>query len=202
MAGLGAELTRPTPGPEGNAWAALLEEIERCRRCPLGAVRTRVVVYRGAAHPKLVFLGEAPGREEDQAGIPFVGRAGKRLDAAIAQLGLPPSAFGVLNLVKCRPPDNRLTRAPIDACRPFLDRQFALLQASIVVSLGAHALARLDPAAPGVMTAAGRPRRIGRLWLFPLLHPAATFRSRRAATRWADDLEKLRGWLLPRLETL
>ncbi|HYK93185.1 MAG TPA: uracil-DNA glycosylase [Thermoplasmata archaeon] len=177
-------------------------EIEACRRCELGHLREHVVIYRGPAHPTVVFIGEAPGREEDRQGVPFVGRAGKRLDEAIARLGDPGRSAGILNLVKCRPPENRLGAAPIRACAPFLDRQLKLLRPRILVPLGAHALRAIDPAAPRVMAAAGTPRRTGDHCLFPLLHPAATFRSRRAAERWAADIDRLRDWLQGELETL
>jgi len=176
------------------AWENLSAEIRACRRCPLGALRTHAVVYRGSLAPRIVFVGEAPGAEEDRQGLPFVGRAGARLDAAIRELGLARDAFGVLNVLKCRPPANRFDRAAARTCRPFLDRQLALLTPQVLVTLGNHALHALDPDAPGVLTAAGRPR-AGRAGpLFPLIHPAAAMRSRRWAERWAHDLIALRRW--------
>jgi uracil-DNA glycosylase len=161
-----------------------------------------VVVYRGAARPAIVFVGEAPGRLEDLSGRPFVGRAGHRLDAAVDRLGLEADRWGVLNVVKCRPPGNRLGPEPLRACRPFLDRQLDLLRPRLLVPLGARALSALDPEAPAISVAAGAPRSAGGRWLFPLLHPAAGFRSRWAAARWERDIDRLQKWLEPRLETL
>ncbi len=178
-----------------RAWAALTEEIQQCRRCPLGAIRTQAVVYRGSLAPWIVFVGEAPGTAEDRAGVPFVGRSGRRLDAAIERLGLRPSEFGVLNVLKCQPPGNRFDRAAARTCRPFLDRQLELLRPRVLVPLGASALKSLDPSSPPVLRAAGRPRSVGARRLFPLVHPAATLRSRRLKERFRSDVDRLRDWI-------
>ncbi|HEV2520167.1 MAG TPA: uracil-DNA glycosylase [Thermoplasmata archaeon] len=177
------------------AWHALSRSIENCRRCPLHATRQHVVIYRGGPRPKVLFVGEAPGAEEDAVGIPFVGRSGRRLDDGISSLGLHDGEFGVLNLIKCRPPGNRFDRASAAACRPFLDRQVALLAPEVIVTLGAHALAQFDPSSPPVTIAAGRPRRSNGTLLFPLLHPAAALHAPKYRTRWADDLGRLRALL-------
>lgn len=193
---------RRDAGPSGARWRALVREIEACRRCPLGSTRQHVVIYRGAARPRVVFVGEAPGRQEDAEGVPFVGRAGRRLDEALRTLGLPASAYGILNVVKCHPPGNRLSPEPLRACRPFLDRQLALLRPRLLVPMGARALAALDARAPTVTRASGMLRTVGSLRLFPLLHPAATFRSGRAMRQWNRDLGRLRRWLDAHLESL
>lgn len=191
--------TDPVPSAESGrraAWDRLAREIHACRRCPLGSRRTHAVVYRGTLSPRVVFVGEAPGAAEDRAGIPFVGRSGRRLDAAIARIGLAPSEWGVLNLLKCRPPSNRFDRAAAHTCRPFLDRQLALLRPNGLVTLGASALRALDPRAPPVLEAAGVPRTVGPRWLFPLIHPAAALRSRRLTERWEHDVDALGRWLI------
>jgi uracil-DNA glycosylase family 4 len=153
------------------------------------------VVYRGSLTPRVVFVGEAPGATEDRTGIPFVGRSGQRLDAAIAAAGLDSTEVGVLNLIKCRPPGNRFDRTAAQTCRPYLDRQLSWLDPSVLVSLGAHALAALDPGAPRVLLAAGRPRPCGNRSLFPLIHPAAALRSRALTERWNADSVALGRWL-------
>jgi uracil-DNA glycosylase len=179
-------------------WDRLSREIRTCQRCPLGQTRTHAVVYRGGLAPRVVFVGEAPGALEDRSGIPFVGRSGRRLDVAIERLGLESSEFGVLNVLKCRPPGNRFDRSAARTCRPYLDRQLALLRPEVVVTLGASALRALDPGAPPILTAAGHPRASGPWRIFPLLHPAATLRSRRWANRWEEDLAALGAWLAAR----
>ena len=185
---------RTTDIERDRAWRKLSREIEACRRCPLGAVRARAVVYRGGLDPRIVFVGEAPGAEEDRQGIPFVGRSGEVLDRAIRRLGLEEESWGVLNLIKCRPPKNRFDPRAERACRPFLDRQLDLLRPEVLVTLGAHALRSMDPTAPPVLRAAGRLRVGPDRVVFPLLHPAATLRSRRWAERWDRDLESLANW--------
>jgi len=182
---------RPIPSRARSDFESLTEEIVRCRLCPLGHTRTNAVVYRGGLAPRVVFVGEAPGVAEDRAGIPFVGRSGRILDEGIARLGLRESEFGVLNVLKCRPPGNRFDRAAASTCRPYLDRQLVLLRPELLVSLGAWALRALDPSAPPVLKAAGHLRPAPRGELFPLVHPAATLRSRRLRERWDRDLSTL-----------
>jgi uracil-DNA glycosylase family 4 len=179
----------------GPGWDDLSAEIRVCERCELHRGRTHAVIYRGGEHPRLVFVGEAPGAEEDRRGLPFVGRSGRRLDDGIAQLGLLEEEFGIVNLLKCRPPANVFSRSAAATCRPYLDRQLALLAPELVVPLGAHALAALDPTAPRITEAAGTRRVAAGRAMFPLLHPAATFRSRKNLARWTDDLDRLRALL-------
>ncbi len=185
-------------GPPTPAWRRLAEEAKACRRCPLHMSRTHVVFYRGGPAPSVVFVGEAPGREEDLSGRPFVGRAGKRLDEALGRLGLADGSYGIVNLVKCRPPENRFDRAAALACRSILDRQLELLAPERLVTLGAHALRLLDPDAPPIVQAAGTPRRLGARPLFPLLHPAAALHAPRYRARWEADVGRLAEWLRER----
>jgi len=143
-------------------------------------------------------VGEAPGAEEDRTGVPFVGRSGQELDRAVARLGLSEGEFGVLNVLKCRPPGNRFDRSAARTCRPYLDRQLALLRPQVIVTLGARALAAVDPTAPPMLAAAGRPRPGAELAHFPLIHPAAALRSRKLRERWETDVRALAGWLAER----
>lgn len=182
-------------GPPTDAWASLAREIHDCRKCPLGFQRTQAVVYRGAERPWLVFVGEAPGAEEDRLGRPFLGRGGRILDAAIARAGIGAPEFGVVNLLKCRPPGNRFDPIAATTCRPYLDRQIDLLRPQALVTLGRRALAALDPSAPPIMVSAGSPREAGGPPIFPLVHPAATLRSRTMAERWNRDGNALAAWV-------
>jgi len=184
-----------TEAARRRAFERLSQEIRSCTLCPLCRGRTQAVVYRGSPQPRVVFVGEAPGSEEDRQGIPFVGRSGKILDAAIAALGEPLGEFGVLNLLKCRPPSNRFDPAAARTCRPYLDRQLALLRPRVLVPLGARALAALDPKAPRVLRAAGVARRAVTGAIFPLVHPAAALRSRALRERWERDVRALARWL-------
>jgi DNA polymerase len=177
------------------AWRELSDEIRTCRKCPLHLNRTHAVVYRGSLTPRLLFVGEAPGAAEDMAGVPFVGRSGQRLDSAVARLRLTEEEYGVLNLLKCRPPRNRFDRDAARTCRPYLDRQLEFLSPEVVVTLGSSALHALAPDAPAMLKAAGQPRPSEYWPIFPLIHPAAAMRSRRLAERWVHDVDLLGRWL-------
>jgi uracil-DNA glycosylase len=187
---------RTAPSDPARAFERLSAEIRACRRCPLGATRRHAVIYRGGPRPTVVFVGEAPGAEEDRIGLPFVGRSGRLLDETLARLPLTPAEIGILNVVKCRPPQNRFDAAAARACRPYLDRQLELLRPTLLVPLGRHALRALDPSAPPILRSAGASRTTVRGTLFPLLHPAAALRSRRFRERWEHDAERLAAWLL------
>lgn len=199
----GSDPGRPTaPGADSPEWTALIRQIEGCVRCPLHATRDRVVIYRGAPHPRVLFVGEAPGREEDRIGLPFVGAGGRRLDHGIAELGLGAEEWGVLNLLKCRPPENRFDAGAAATCRPHLDAQIALLEPEIFVTLGRHALQSLDPGAPKITEAAGTIRSCRGRPLVPLLHPAAALHAPQLRARWEDDLRRLGEFLAGPGQTL
>lgn len=113
-------------------------EVE-CDRCPLCKERTNIVLPSGDLDSKVVFVGEAPGENEDLSGRPFVGRAGKILDDAFAKAGIDREAVMITNTVKCRPPNNRdPTKEEMAACRPFLDSE--LRSRSLIVGLGKSAV--------------------------------------------------------------
>lgn len=126
-------------------WDALTREVTACRACAeLAATRQRVVVGDPGPGPqvRLAFVGEAPGAQEDAAGLPFVGKAGQLLDQLLQDSGMARADVAVLNVLKCRPPGNRRpSREEIARCRPYLERQLGLLQPQLVVALGLTAVA-------------------------------------------------------------
>ncbi len=138
--------------PGGNIaamdWPALEAEVKACTRCRLHASRTQTVFGVGSRSARWLFVGEAPGADEDRQGEPFVGRAGQLLNAMLFALGLKREDVYIANVLKCRPPDNR---DPQDdeaaACEPFLVRQIELIRPRLIVALGrhaAHSLLRTD----------------------------------------------------------
>lgn len=160
------------------ALANLAHEIESCRACPLGSSRAHSVPGEGNANAELLFVGEAPGASEDAVGRPFVGSAGRLLDLLLGLTGHAREDVFVLNVIKCRPPENR-DPAPeeIAACASFLERQLALLSPVIVAPLGRHALRAFAPDAK-ISAVHGNPLLGGvglplGATLFPLYHPAA-----------------------------
>jgi uracil-DNA glycosylase len=154
-------------------------EAHGCTRCPLAATRTNVVFGVGDPHAPLMFVGEGPGRDEDLAGEPFVGRSGKLLDRLMAEeLGIDRSRCYIANVVKCRPPNNRdPLPAEMAACRPYLDGQVGLIGPKVVVTLGNVATRALLGTTEGIRRLRGRVYPFGAAQLVPTYHPAAALRS-------------------------
>jgi uracil-DNA glycosylase len=161
------------------ALASLRAEALACTRCALAAGRTQVVFGVGDPAADLLFVGEGPGRDEDLAGEPFVGRSGKLLDRLITEeLGMDRTGCYIANVVKCRPPQNRDPRPDeIEACRPYLEGQLELIDPKVVVTLGNFATRLLLDTDEGIRRLRGRayPWRSGHL--VPTYHPAAALRS-------------------------
>jgi uracil-DNA glycosylase len=163
-----------------EALKAVWQQAQTCAKCPqLASTRTKVVFGAGNADADLMFVGEAPGANEDKQGLPFVGQAGKLLDKLLGEIGLARSDVFVVNTLKCRPPGNRdPLPGEIDACQDYLFRQLELIEPRVVCTLGNFAtkLLRADPGT-GITRLHGREeiRRIGprTVRLYPLYHPAA-----------------------------
>ena len=123
-----------------NALKDLTAQVGTCKKCSLAKTRTNLVPGEGNPHADIVFVGEAPGADEDAQGRPFVGRAGQLLDKIIIAMGLSRDDVFICNILKCRPPDNRDPKPEeIVSCLPFLQRQLESIQPQIIVALGAHA---------------------------------------------------------------
>ncbi len=119
---------------------AIAEEVRKCCKCGLGKSRTNAVPGEGNPDARIVFVGEAPGGDEDAQGRPFVGRAGQLLDKIINAMGLKRSNVHICNILKCRPPENRDPRPDeVIHCLPYLQEQLEIIEPEIIVALGAHA---------------------------------------------------------------
>ncbi|TGC10743.1 uracil-DNA glycosylase [Methanolobus halotolerans] len=115
----------------------LEKEIRKCANCSLHEGATNPVIMKGSRDPNILFIGEAPGKTEDMTGIPFSGRAGKKLDEMIGYMGLSPDDYAVINVLKCRPPNNRKPRkSEIEQCKPFLMAQIRFLDPRVIILLG------------------------------------------------------------------
>ncbi|WNY28692.1 Type-4 uracil-DNA glycosylase [Methanimicrococcus stummii] len=115
----------------------LEQKIQECQKCALHETVTNKVISKGSQHPKVVFIGEAPGKNEDETGVPFCGRAGKLLDKFIEYMALKDGEWAVINTLKCRPPANRTpTKKEIEICRPFMEAQLELMKPKIIILLG------------------------------------------------------------------
>ena len=118
----------------------MADEIHRCRKCALGSLRTNAVPGEGNPNACIMFIGEAPGADEDAQGRPFVGRAGQLLDRVIVACGLKRSDVFIGNILKCRPPENRDPRPDeVISCLPYIQRQIEIINPDVIVALGAHA---------------------------------------------------------------
>jgi DNA polymerase len=164
---------------------SLAVAVSRCEACPLAKTRTQTVFMdgprRGTAKSGLMFVGEAPGADEDRLGVPFVGRAGALLtDIVTKGIGIPREDVHIANVLKCRPPDNRdPTAAEKEACTPWLERQIELASPRVLVPLGKHAanyLLGLPPETPMGRTRGRVHVKDGRT-LIPTYHPAYLLRS-------------------------
>jgi uracil-DNA glycosylase len=157
---------------------AVYEEARGCTRCALHQTRTTVVFGAGNADADLMFIGEAPGANEDRMGLPFVGQAGKLLDKLLAEIGLDRKDVFIANTLKCRPPDNRDPHPnEIEACDDYLRRQVDLIEPTVICTLGNFSTKLLRADTTGISRLHGREevRIIGprAVRLYPLYHPAA-----------------------------
>jgi len=157
---------------------AVYEEARGCLRCPLHQSRTTVVFGSGNADAELMFIGEAPGANEDRMGLPFVGQAGKLLDKLLGEIGLERRQVFIANTIKCRPPGNRDPHpSEIESCNEYLRRQVELIEPSVICSLGNFStkLLRGDPTGISRLHGHAEVKTIGAraVRLYPLYHPAA-----------------------------
>jgi uracil-DNA glycosylase len=181
-----------------------------CERCPLSETRNRVVFGAGNADSDLMFVGEAPGAEEDSQGLPFVGRAGAFLTELLEGIGLRREDVFIANVLKCRPPGNRDPQPEeIDSCRPYLEKQVELIQPRVIGTLGNFSTKLLTASPTGITKVRGTTQQhvIGGRFvhLLPLFHPAAGLRTPRVAEQLRQDFRQIPGLLaqpLPEPEPL
>lgn len=122
---------------KNEIFSELNSSVLNCKGCILHETVTNKVISKGSNSPKVLFIGEAPGKSEDETGVPFCGRAGKLLDSLIADMGLSLENTAVINAVKCRPPENRTPyKNEIESCRPFMEMQIRLMDPKTIILLG------------------------------------------------------------------
>ncbi len=159
-------------------WDTLLADCQNCTACSLCRTRTNVVFGRGDRASKILFIGKAPGEQEDLSGVPFVGAAGHLLDDLLLSVGLSREKVYIANILKCRPPNNR---DPLpeeqDACLPFLREQTALLQPRIIVCVGRIAATKLIDPGFKIMRQHGQWFERRGVLMTAVLHPSALLRS-------------------------
>ena len=174
---------------------ALLDEIAAeirvCTRCELHRTRTNSVPGEGPADARIMFIGEAPGWNEDQQGRPFVGAAGKFLEELLAAAGLKRSEVFITNVVKSRPPGNRDPLPDeIAACAPFLQRQIDAIDPDVIVTLGRFSMAKWFPG-ERISRIHGQPKKEGKRLIVPMYHPAAALHQQALKATILEDFAKL-----------
>jgi uracil-DNA glycosylase family 4 len=182
----------PPPARDEIAASTSLDELRPialpCTRCRLSASRTQVVFGTGNPNADLMFIGEAPGRDEDLKGEPFVGKAGQLLTDIIKAMKLTRDDVYIANVIKCRPPENRNPEPDeLDACRPYIRKQVELIKPKVIVALGRFGLQSLMEKSYGITSVRGQWLEYNGIKLMPTYHPAYLLRTPSAKKDvWAD----------------
>jgi len=179
-----------------HALCTFHETIKDCQKCALAAGRTQVVFGSGNPDADIMFVGEAPGYYEDKEGRPFVGAAGKLLDRLLQEIGLQRSEIFIANVLKCRPPQNRdPLPEEVEACKPYLLHQIALIKPGVICTLGNFATQLLLEKKVGITKVRGRAFQGKNYCVFPMLHPAAALHREALQAAVREDFQNLRAFL-------
>ncbi|HBI34105.1 MAG TPA: uracil-DNA glycosylase [Candidatus Moranbacteria bacterium] len=174
----------------------LNNQILKCHRCTLKLGCSNIVFGAGNPEAQIIFIGEAPGKKEDEIGVPFVGSSGRILDKMLASIKIKREEFYLTNICKCRPPENRdPLPEEVKECWPYLKKQIAIIQPKIIVTLGKYALNSFLPTAK-ISEVHGKIinveiKKIGKIKLFPLHHPAAARINRKTKALFEEDFQKI-----------
>jgi DNA polymerase len=184
-------------GPAASSLPLIREEIGECTRCKLHRLgRTQIVFGVGNPKASLMFVGEAPGHDEDVQGIPFVGRAGQLLTKIIESIGLSRDDVYIANVIKCRPPNNRNPEPDeVAMCEPFLFAQIDAIQPKVIVALGSFAAKTLLATDDPISRLRGRVYTLRGAQLVPTFHPAFLLRSPERKRDVWEDMKKVRALL-------
>lgn len=184
---------KPPPKlPPDEQLKRIREEIGDCTRCKLCNGRTHIVFGVGNPRARVMFVGEGPGRDEDLQGEPFVGRAGQLLTKMIEAMGFKRAEVYIANVVKCRPPENRLPEADeVSTCSPFLYQQIQAIQPQVIVTLGSLAAQTLLKTKKGITQLRGEFHQLGTILVMPTFHPAYLLRNPDAKKPCWKDLKKV-----------
>jgi len=171
-------------------------EVISCKKCRLHETRRTAVPGEGSKTTRVMFIGEAPGEQEDTQGRPFVGAAGKLLTELLTSIGLKREEVFITNIVKCRPPDNRPPRKDESLlCKPYLDRQLKLVNPRIICPMGNSAIRTIMSLDQSVSELHGVPFEIGSTTYLPIYHPAAALYTFSLRKVMEEDCRKLKGLL-------
>lgn len=190
--------TVPIPPGTYASLETMSVHCNQCQRCDLGATRTHAVVSRGSLTAPIMIVGEGPGQNEDETGIPFVGKAGQLLDKILAAVSLTEADVFICNIVKCRPPGNRApTVEEMDACRPYLLEQIRLVDPKIILLTGASSVRGLTGDKRGITKIRGQWIEWDNRLCMPIFHPAYLLRNpskEKGSPKWQmwQDIREVR----------
>jgi uracil-DNA glycosylase family 4 len=183
-------------GQPGETFEDIREDIGDCVRCPLHQGRTKIVHTEGNRKARLLFVGEAPGADEDASGRPFVGRAGQLLNKIIEAIGLKREDVLIGNVNRCRPPSNRTpTTEEARTCKPFLLREINIVRPDVIVVLGNTAMKNLLDTKEGITRLRGEFQDYRGIKVMPTFHPAYLLRDPSKKREVWDDMKKVRDYL-------
>ena len=194
----GATVPALVPGSMADL-PALAKFVAGCPRCKLSKDRTNIVFGQGNPKADLMFVGEAPGRDEDEQGLAFVGRAGQLLTKIIEAMGRKREDVYIANILKCRPPNNRNPETDeVAACRPFLEEQIRLISPKVIVTLGTFAAQALLETDEPIGRLRGRWRSAHGARVMPTFHPAFLLRTPERKKDVWEDMKLVRDYLTPK----
>ncbi len=173
-------------------WEELERDVSNCKKCKLCMTRTNVVIGTGNKNAELMFIGEGPGEDEDKTGIPFVGKAGKLMDKAFDGLNISREKVYIANIVKCRPPQNRVPdKEEANSCLDYLRNQVILIKPKIIVLLGSTALKNILGENYGITASRGKWIEKKNILYMPTFHPAALLRDENKKIDFWKDLKEV-----------
>ncbi len=176
-----------------SSWDDLIKHCNSCSKCGLGLGRTNIVIERGSRNAPIVLIGEGPGEQEDKQGLPFVGPAGKLLDLLLDALMFSPDDYYIANIVKCRPPGNRVpTEEESKKCIVFLREQVRLVRPCIIVCMGSTASKHIIDKGIKITQERGIWRKVKGFYILPTFHPAAILRDESKKALMFRDFKSVR----------
>lgn len=169
----------------------IAKEVSACEKCKLHATRKKAVPGEGPSNAKIMFIGEGPGFHENEQGRPFVGAAGKFLEELLASIGMKRNDVFIANVVKCRPPQNRDPESDeLKACNDYLERQIAVINPKVIVTLGRYSMEKFFPGAK-ISNIHGQARTIGGRLVLAMFHPAAALHQPQYRSLIEQDFKRL-----------
>jgi uracil-DNA glycosylase len=174
-----------------SALTELYEQIRACHKCDISKIRTNAVPGEGPENAEIMFIGEAPGWNEDKQGRPFCGQAGQFLDKLLASIDLDRKKVYICNVIKTRPPDNR-DPSPIEIqnCAPWLDKQLEIIKPKMIVTLGRYSMAKFFPG-KSISKIHGTAEKKGGVLYFAMYHPAAALHQGNLRQVIEEDMKKI-----------